>query len=86
MATVKEVKDRGMHPEFGLAGEWLYKFDLLKAEVYDNKPDDAEYAEYEGRYSHLEDEMFASAALVQEIDYCGFDRSFLIFKDGTSGT
>jgi hypothetical protein len=27
--------------------------------------------------------MVASAVHVEEIDYCGFDRSFLIFKDGS---
>ena len=83
MATVKEVKDWGMRAEFGQAGEWIYKFDLLVAEVNDNEPDDEEYAECERRYMALEDEMFASAAHVEEIDYCGFDRSFLIFQDGS---
>jgi len=83
MATAKEVKDWGIRPEFGEAGEWIYKFDLLQAEVNDNEPDGAECDEYERRYSSLEAEMVTSAVQGEEIDDCGGDRSFLIFKDGS---
>jgi hypothetical protein len=68
---------------FGQAGEWIYKFDLLQAEISDTEPDDEECDEYENRYISLEDEMFASAVQVEKIDDCGVDRSFLIFKDGS---
>jgi hypothetical protein len=48
-------EELGMRPEFGEAGEWIYKFDLLQAEVNDNEPDDEECGEYERRYNSVEE-------------------------------